>query len=397
MLEFVKEKKNCTGCSACLNICPIGCISMKEDEEGFLYPTADDRCIHCNKCKDICPIFNKKTERVPSVKQYSAAAVTKNNSVWKESASGGAFTEICNTYGDQNTVVFGATFDGLKVIHSYVVGIENIGIFRKSKYVQSDLGGIFSKAEEFLKQGKKVIFSGTPCQIAGLRCYLKGEYDNLLCIDLICHGVGSPKVFMKSLEYLSQKYNNKIKKYTFRYKKVIMGNYREYVSNYSFENNKTKTVEIDEYNQLFLSQLCLRKSCQSNCKFRTSNRMGDITIADFKNKSKVFPNRRDYKNYSTIVVNSGKGNIIFSKLAERMDIFPCDLEDIKKYNPLFCSTTYDNLLRDKFFQDFAEDMEIKYLLKKYVPIKNKRRLSLLKDLIPYRVRIGLFRMLKKEY
>jgi coenzyme F420-reducing hydrogenase beta subunit len=394
MLEFIKGKKDCTGCTACMNVCPVSCISMKEDDEGFKYPVADERCIHCNKCKQVCPIVSKKTEIIPNIKQYAVAAVTKDTAVWKTSTSGGAFTEICNTFGDQDTIVFGATFDGLKVIHSYVVGVENISIFRKSKYVQSDLGDSFSEAKRFIKQGKKVVFSGTPCQIAGLRSYLDKEYDNLLCVDLICHGVGSPKVFKKVIKYLSEKFNSKIIKYTFRYKKVIMGNFREYVSNYAFENKKTDSVEIDEYNQLFLSQLCLRNSCQSNCRFRISNRMGDITIADFKNKLEVFPNTKDYKNYSTIVVNSSKGDDIFRNLDETMNIFPCDLEVVKKYNPLFYRTTYDNPLRDKFFEDFISGMEIKELLNKYASKKSKRRGNVIKDFIPYRIRLWRSRNFK---
>jgi coenzyme F420-reducing hydrogenase beta subunit len=395
MLEFINEKKSCTGCTACFNVCPIDCISMAKDEEGFLYPIADDRCIHCNKCKEVCPMFNNKTERQPDIEQYSAAAVSKDINVWEESASGGAFTEICKTFGDENTIVFGATFEGLKVVHSYVVGVENIGIFRKSKYVESDLGDSFSKAETFLKQGKKVIFSGTPCQIAGLRNYLGKEYEDLLCVDLICHGVGSPKVFGEALKSLNEKYGSKIIKYTFRYKKVRMGNCREYLSYYIFEDDKTDYAEMDQYNQLFLSQLCLRSSCQSNCKYRTSNRMGDLTIADFKNKSRVFPKVKDYKNYSTIVVNSKKGDIIFSKLDERMDIIYCDLEDIKRYNPLFYRTTYDNLLRDQFFEDFVKGMGIEELIEKYIPNKNRRRWGLLKDLIPYRCKQWLFKILRK--
>ncbi len=201
MLYFLDAKKDCTGCSACKNICPVNCISMIEDEEGFNYPVADDRCISCAKCELICPIKNKKNISDMEIKQYAAAAITKNPEVWAASSSGGAFTEICNAYGDSETIIFGARVDGLKVIHDHVVGVENIGMFRKSKYVQSSVTHHFTKAKEFLELDKRVIFTGTPCQIAGLRAYLNKEYVNLLCVDLICHGVGSPKVFQSSIEY----------------------------------------------------------------------------------------------------------------------------------------------------------------------------------------------------
>ena len=152
----------------------------------------------------------------------------------------------------------------------------------------------------------------------------------------------------------------------------------EYVSNYYFENKKNASEEIDIYNQLFLSQLCLRNSCQSNCRFRTANRMGDITIGDFKNKDKVFPKLKDYRNYSTIVVNSRKGDVVFKQLKERMDIIPCDIEDIKKYNPLFYRTTYDNPLRDQFFYDFVQGMEIDELVEKYKTKYKEKKIYFIK-------------------
>ncbi|MGE4588695.1 MAG: Coenzyme F420 hydrogenase/dehydrogenase, beta subunit C-terminal domain [Acidaminococcaceae bacterium] len=384
MLNFIKEKKNCTGCAACYNICPIGCISMLEDEEGFLYPSADERCIHCNKCITVCPIFNNKIEKKLEIEQYGVAAISNDNSVWNASSSGGAFSEICNVFGDNDTVIFGAAFEELKVKHLWVTGVENIDIFRKSKYVQSDLSNNFKQAEDFLRQGRKVIFSGTPCQIAGLKSYLKQEYDNLLCIDLICHGVGSPKVFKASLSYMETRYNAKITKYTFRYKKVKFGNFREYMSQYVFDDYKEFLVDKDVYNQLFLAQLCLRPSCQSNCYFRTVNRISDITIADFKNKIKIFPRLNDFRNYSTIIVNSEKGDAVLKKLYTKMSILPCRLTDIIAYNPLFCKNTVDNKMRNLFFTDFIAGLEINFLIKKYLGRVKEDKFVFLKSLIPYR-------------
>ncbi|EIF6174299.1 Coenzyme F420 hydrogenase/dehydrogenase, beta subunit C-terminal domain [Clostridium perfringens] len=385
ILDFIKEKKNCTGCSACLNICPVNCITMEYDEEGFLYPVYGENCIKCDKCKRVCPILNEKNEEKVKIKQIAMAAVTKSVETWKKSSSGGAFTEICNAYGDDNTIVFGATFDNLKVKHSYVIGVKNIDVFRKSKYIQSDLGNSFKKVYEFLKQDKKVIFSGTPCQISGLRSYLGKNYENLLCIDLICHGVGSQKVFDKIIKFDENKYGYKIKKYTFRYKKVFMGNFSEYSSEYIFEDNKSKVVNYDNYNKLFLSQLCLRNCCQDNCKFRTSNRLSDITIADFKNKIGVFPNLKDYKNYSTIVINSKKGLILLKDLKKSMDIIECDLDIIKKNNPLFYRYTNSNKDRDKFFYDFKNGVSMDILIDKYCK-SEKIKFPILRRLIPYKLK-----------
>lgn len=387
MLDFINDKKNCTGCSACVNICPVNCISMKEDEKGFLYPSADDRCINCDKCRDVCPIYNNETEKKPNLQQHASAAVTKDINVWKKSTSGGAFTEICNIYGDEETIIYGATFENKKVIHTSAVGVKNIDIFRKSKYVQSDLKNTFNEAKKCLENGKRVIFSGTPCQIAGLRSYLSKDYRKLLCIDLICHGVGSPKVFSKYLDYLNEQYKSNLVNYTFRYKKVLFGNFENYLSKYEFSDGNSDFVFKDEYNEMFLSQLCLRDSCQSNCQFRNVNRMGDITIADFKAKRKIFPNLIDYRNYSTIVVNTKKGNEVYNDLNQKMDIYPCDIEDIKKYNPLFYRTTKGNAFRNDFFDDFENGMKMKNLISKYVSRKDKSIKDHIKKVIPFKVKM----------
>jgi len=396
MLAFLNSKKDCTGCGACMNVCPTQCISMEADSEGFLYPVADDRCIHCDKCRDVCPLANGKTAREPGVRQYSAAAISRDSAVWEDSSSGGAFTEICNTYGDHNTVVFGAAFERLKVVHSHVVGVKNIGKFRRSKYVQSDSRDSYVQAKRFLGQGRKVIFTGTPCQIAGLRAFLGREYHSLLTVEFICHGVGSPGVFEEALRYISRKYGNEIIGYSFRVKRSTMGNLRLYVSQYDFSNNKTVYVDCDEYNRLFLHQLCLRPSCGNNCKFRTEKRLGDITIADLKGKNRVFPKLMDYRNYSAVVVNSEKGDEVFHRLSERMDILTFDLAQLEKYNPLFSMTTSDNPLRSSFFKDFQEGLDIATLARKYVPVRSLGQLDRIKDFVPYRLRSWRLRLLKKN-
>ena len=379
-----------------MNICPVNCISMKQDEEGFYYPFADDNCIECHSCEDICPIASGRTESRIEIDQYAAAAITKNNEIWKTSSSGGAFSEICNSFGDDETAVFGARFDNLKVVHSFVIGVNNINVFRKSKYVQSDLGNSLCEAEEFLKAGKKVIFSGTPCQIAGLKSYLGKDYEKLLCIDLICHGVGSPQVFSDTLQYYGRKYGINIETYSFRNRKITVGNVKIHISGHGLENKKTNYVERDVYNDLFLHQLCLRPSCASNCKFRCSNRLGDITIADFKNKELVFPRLMDYRNYSTIVVNSKKGDLVFNILKNYMKVLPCKLDDIKRYNPLFYKHTDDNPLRNDFFKDYTNGVKMEELVDKYIAKPNISKITILKEFIPYRIK-AWYRNLRSNF
>lgn len=379
------EKHECTGCSACGNICPNSCVYFEYNDEGFLYPQIGQECVECGLCAKVCPVLTEKTKRVPDIDQYVVAAVSHDASTCCSSSSGGAFTEICKAYGDQKTVVFGARFDGLKVVHSHVVGVENITPFCKSKYVQSDMGNCLAEAKTFLDEKRKVIFSGTPCQIAGLRSYLRKEYEHLLCIDVICHGVGSPKIFEAALRYIEEKAGSNLLRYTFRNQIVRFGNRRDYISCHEFKDGRRVYDSSDIYQKFFLSQLCLRASCGENCKFRNPNRMGDITIADFKGKLKVFPNMIDNRNYSTISINSKKGNFVFWRLKNRMKILPCSMSDVEKFNPLFFKTTKSNPDRECFFRMYCEGASFNDLIEKFIPPRSDwRKYGWIKDyLIPF--------------
>jgi len=394
MLYFLKDKKDCTGCTACVNICPVKCITMKEDEEGFSYPFADDRCIGCRQCEYVCPIYSEKTFLEPGIPQIAAAAVSEDKEIWKESASGGAFSEICRAFGDSETIVFGAAFDGLRVVHKYIVGVENIAPFRKSKYVQSDPDDSLGVARDFLEQGRKVIFSGLPCQIAGLRSLLGKDYENLLCIDLICHGVGSPKVFADSIKFTQERLGSQVRSYSFRVKRSKMGNLKLYVSRYKLEDGRILFIEKDDYNKLFLDQLCLRRSCAENCRFRNAGRFGDLTLGDFKNRERVFPRLMDYRNYSTVVVNTKKGERVFHIVSKSMKVLQCSIEQVKRYNPLFYRQTETNNLRDNFFRDYLSGNTLDQLVLRYTN-KKSRGMRFLKDLIPYRTKFLLKRLFSK--
>ena len=205
----IEDKKQCCGCSACVQRCPKQCIVMKEDEEGFLYPVADkDVCIDCNLCEQVCPVLRQREEREP-LDVY--AAFNKNEEVRMQSSSGGVFTALAESIIKEGGVVFGARFnEDWEVVHDYVETVEGLSAFRGSKYVQSRIGCTFSQAEQFLKQGRKVLFSGTPCQIAGLKLFLRKEYENLLSVDFICHGVPSPGVWRQYLnEFIALMGNKK--------------------------------------------------------------------------------------------------------------------------------------------------------------------------------------------
>jgi coenzyme F420-reducing hydrogenase beta subunit len=196
------EKTDCCGCNACVQSCPKDCITMQEDNEGFLYPAIDlETCIDCSLCEKVCPEIHQKEVRKP-LQVY--AAKNRNEEVRLQSSSGGIFTLLAEKIIEEHGVVFGARFDeNWAVIHDYTETIEGLASFRGSKYVQSRIGETFSQAKQFLKSGRKVLFSGSPCQIAGLKLFLKKDYENLLTIDFVCHGVPSPKVWRKYIMQLS--------------------------------------------------------------------------------------------------------------------------------------------------------------------------------------------------
>ena len=355
MLQFIGEKKNCVGCTACYSICPQKCISMNRDAEGFLYPDASESCIHCGLCERVCPIKNKERRNKPVSNQIPYAAIANDESIWQRSASGGAFSVICSAYGDGETVICGARWEGLKVVQDCVMGTENIAAFCKSKYVASDMKDVYRRIKDFLNDGKKVLFSGVPCQVAGLKSYLGREYTELFTVDLICHGVGSPEVFLQCIHSMEAQFGEHISGYEFRTKRKVWE--KDYLQKKSRKNASLSVVN-DPYIQLFLSQNCLRPSCGENCRFRNRNREGDITIADFKGLSSVFPALSgEKKNYSTMVFNTDKGKKLIPNIEKDMEMHSCQLADIEKFNPLFCKQTWFSNKRDAFFEKFIENKE----------------------------------------
>lgn len=380
MLYFTKNKHECTGCRACEAICLKNSISFNEDSEGFLYPTADSSCINCGMCYKVCPTFNKRYSSSSGFKQFAVGAKHKNEDTWFNSTSGGAFSAICETFHNEEVTIFGAVFDEFKVVHTSVDSVNEIDKFRKSKYVQSDLNASHQTIKALLENNRMVVFSGTPCQVTGLKNYLGKDYEHLFTIDLICHGVGSPRVFRDYIESVETNCKTKVLSYSFRNKRIKRKHINEYVTRIEFENGTIKEDINDLYNKGFLQALFLRPSC-GECKFTNIDRVGDLTIADLKKRYDLLPDYNGIENLSAIIVNSQKGLKIYEKLEDSMDIYRIDFDKLVKTNNPLRSPSTMSKNREAFFEELSSGQNIEDALGKYVvsPSLKIRLWSLIPD------------------
>lgn len=366
----ITDKEMCSGCTACASICPKNAIEMARDEEGFLYPKINkDKCINCGLCKKTCPIINKK--ELNDFKQKAYIFQNKNEKVRIESTSGGAFTAIAEEVIDKNGVVFGVAFDkDFKVKHTYVTSKEELKIFRNSKYVQSDPNESFVKVKEFLVSGKKVLFSGTSCQIAGLKSYLKKEYDNLFLVDVVCRAVPSPLMWEKYLELQEKIYKNP-KKIFFREK--YHGYKYSNMSIYGKDKEYHRGIESDPYLRAFFSNICDRPSCY-NCTFKTQFRQSDLTIWDCFNVEKFNTKLDDDKGTTRILCHSEKGKTMIDSLSKKHICEEINVtEALSDFNGIFSKVNY-NSLKNEFVKDM-NSLSPEELFEKYFPDTIKVKLE----------------------
>ena len=344
----IKNKFDCCGCSACAQKCPRHCITMQEDTEGFLYPSIDlSQCIDCGLCEKVCPILHNPPSKLP-IEVF--ASTNKNEYIRKDSSSGGLFSLIATYIISLGGVVFGARFNNeWEVIHDYTTTERELALFRGSKYSQSKIGETFIKVESFLKDNIIVLFTGTPCQISGLKSFLRKDYDHLICVDITCHSVPSPKIWKRYL-------NEKIKKHHIKKREILSINFRDkYYSwtNYSFviKTNKKKIVETKDENKYlvgFIHGLFSRPSC-TNCCTKPDRNQSDITLGDFWGISQLHPEINDDKGVSIIIVRTKKGQTIIDKL--HLDKTLLRYEDIVKYNPAINSNSPFSKYRNYFFNE----------------------------------------------
>ena len=389
-IEIV-DKSLCCGCTACKNICPKNAIEMKEDEEGFLYPVVDkEKCINCGLCKKTCPILNKNEEK--KINQSAYIVNNKETEIRKESTSGGAFTAIAEYVIENDGVVFGATFDkNFKVVHKYVTNKEDLKEFRGSKYVQSDLKGTFIEVKKFLENKKMVCFSGTPCQIEGLKTFLGKEYENLITVDIVCHAVPSPLVWRKYLEYEKQSNKmNKIQEVLFRDKSKY--GYKYSLMTIKADNKEySEGVETDPYLRAFFGDLSDRPACY-NCKFKKQYRLSDFTIWDCFTVENFDKNLDDDKGTTRVLIHSEKGKEIFEKIKEKFYYKEIEVTKLVKNVKEMYKSVNMNKNRKEFFYDINR-LEEKEFFNKYFPNTIKARME--KNVRIMLTKMGIYKKIKK--
>lgn len=369
-------ENNCTGCSACLSVCPKGAITMEYNERGFLYPKVDaNKCVKCGICSKVCSKLEKKDFFEEYHKAY--AVKLKSNVKRLNSQSGGLFTSFAETIIENGGIVYGAGFDAFNhVRHLRISTTDGIDNLKKSKYVQSYIDDTYKNVISDLKNGKIVLFSGTPCQVAGIESCLRVRnisMDNFYSCDFICHGVPSPKLYEKYLEFLEKK-NGKIKTFCFRDKKV--NGWHDHFESYVLDNNEEEKKISCVYSDIFSSNLALRKSCET-CQYASKNRPSDITMGDCWGIEKIKPDLwNDNLGVSVCLIQTKKGLELFEMSKSKLDYFEIDSANYSQPNLLAPSTV--PYQKENFWNDYIK-ISFEKLLKKYsvyggIIFKIKRRI-----------------------
>ena len=382
-MNIFTNKKNCCGCTACESICPKQAVTMQPDENGFIYPHIDyKKCINCSLCQKVCSYQNN----LPPMSDKSVFAAISQDTDLSTSASGGLFASMAHAVLSDNGIVYGSAMlyenDQLHVRHIKATSIEQLNLLKGSKYLHSNMQGIFPDVLTELKQGKTVLFSGTPCQVAGLKGFLQKDYSNLYTIDIICHGVPSEQLFQQYTAFEENKHNLKITDFRFRDKKQGW----KLHGSMTFNTNETIYFEPEEssYYQLFLNSYTYRENCYS-CPYASDHRPGDITIGDYWCIELVHPEllienggEIDHeKGVSCMIINNDRGNELLSKYGSGIKHWKSSYENASKYNRQLTAPSQLKEERDfvlKLARNNYKSLDIWYR-KRLIPTKIKRKIQ----------------------
>ena len=376
MFFITKDKTECCGCTACKHSCPVNAISFQLDDEGFSYPQIDyNICIHCGLCEKVCPFNHPRYENNSNPDAY--ASMIKNKTERVKSSSGGVFYKIASYIIAQKGIVYGAIMDDNFIVkHIGVSTIADLSSLRGSKYVQSELNDVFKQIKGQLDTGRLVYFVGTGCQVAGLKSFLRKKYPNLLTSDIVCHGVPSQKMFNMHLHYLEERYNAKIKEYSFRdYEKW---QYVEKVTllgdNGEEKNISNKGYALNPYIYAFMNNYISRYSCY-DCKFARIPRQGDISLADYWGVQRVFPNINSTNGVSLVLINSEKGKEVWERICDDLESYETTMKDAATENSnLLKSPELPSLRKDIF--GIINTKGYSYVVRNYFRPKNYFKLIL---------------------
>ncbi|WP_027203802.1 Coenzyme F420 hydrogenase/dehydrogenase, beta subunit C-terminal domain [Butyrivibrio fibrisolvens] len=360
----ITDKAKCCGCEACVNICPQKCLEIKIDDEGFGYPVvANNKCINCKLCEKVCPMDKNKENKNDLLLSY--VGKTRNEDILHSSTSGGIFTQIASAFISDGGIVYGAAYDdAFSVKHVRCTDNKKLFDLSGSKYVQSRLGDVYVQIRDDLKNNKKVLFCGTPCQINGLLGFIGNDenLENLITIDIICRAVPSPLLWDKYVKYLDEKYDGQIKKYRMRDK--INGYQFSHFVSYDKDGEvvyKGGTF-VNQYLRAFFSGICNRPSCYC-CKFKTVKRLSDLTIGDCFYS--MLYGVSDKEGASVIIIHTEKGEKIFN--GSDLQKKAVDIDEVVKRSKEITHSTGIDSRRSSFLNDL-NNIPISEVLDKYYPM-----------------------------
>lgn len=377
-----------------MHSCPEGAIKMVRDEEGFLYPQVNDAlCKGCSLCISVCPFRTGYETKDNFEEPLVFAAKHKSLEIRKTSTSGGLFTALSNHVLANGGAVYGAGFDeSFHVCHQKAETACERDRLKGSKYVQSDLGRTFPDVKEQLEKGRMILFTGTPCQTAGLNAYLSRSYDGLILCDLVCHGTPSPMVWQDFVRFIEQRQNSALAEYRFRDKGNGWHTPRPYAA---FENGSIlcDSPSVRAFDSIFYQHLALRPSCHS-CVFTNFRRPSDITIADFWGIEQCLPEFDDNSGVSLVLINTEKGKSVFNLIKNGLDFMESNPEDCVKRQAHLTAPATPSPRRNAFWADYHTH-GIAYILKKYASCNTIQRIK--QEIIkPFLIKIGIFDLIKSK-
>ena len=349
--KLAADGKSCCSCEACLQACPTGAVSMAEDALGFRVCRIDAaKCVDCGICSGVCPM-NAVSRLSRDVPECAAAAVHLDAEVLRESSSGGAFTALVQLFCGPDGLAAGAVMDeNFDVRHELVRGADNIAPFRKSKYLPSSSNSCFLKVRKALSEGERVLFSGTPCQVAALRLFLRGrDFENLLTVDFSCHGPGSPKIFKQYAGELGREEKSRLVEFSFRHKTRRFRHYSSHSSWARFENGKERVSFHDPWFGGFVRGLFKMDACHQ-CPYVGLERVSDVTVADFWGVEHVSADLEGGRGVSLVLANTAKGKRLAERLPELMRVENFPLDSCVPYNGPLRERLGRNPMREKFLE-----------------------------------------------